>query len=175
MKIVIVNGAAKVGKDQFANFFKKHYKYKSVNWSTIDKVKKISKRNFGWNGKKTDEARKLLSEMKRIWSEFNNGPFEDMVQKISKYNSGLKKVDKENIIYFIHCREPHEIQKFVDKYGDKCITMLLNKEDREVPNNESDKNVANFKYDYYIDNNGNKKDLEKQVKDFIEKLKKPQI
>jgi len=175
MKIVIVNGSARCGKDQFANFFKKNYEYESVNWSTIDKVKKISKRNFGWDGKKTDNARLLLSEIKRIWSEFNNGPFEDMVQKISKYNSNLEKLSKQNIVYFVHCREPHEIKKFVDKYGEKCLTVLLKREDREVPNNNSDKNVANYKYDFYIDNNGDKKVLEKQVLEFIETIKKPQI
>jgi dephospho-CoA kinase len=168
MKIVILNGSNQSGKDQFANFFKKHYKYESVNWSTIDKVKKISKRNFGWDGKKTEEARLLLSEMKRIWSEFNNGPFKDMVQKISKYNSNLPKYDRQNIVYFIHCREPHEIQKFVDKYDKNCLTVLLKKDDREVANNYSDKNVANYKYDFYIDNNGDKKELENQVIKFIE-------
>ena len=172
MKIIIVNGSNNSGKDQFANFFKKHYEYKSVNWSTIDKVKKISKRNFGWNGKKTDEARKFLSEIKRVWSEFNNGPFEDMVNKISKYNANLPKSERQNIVYFIHCREPHEIQKFVDKYGKKCITVLLKREDREVANNDSDKNVANYEYDFYIDNNGDKKELEKQVIEFIETIKK---
>ena len=60
MKVIIVNGSSRVGKDQFANFFKKHYEYKCVNWSTIDKVKKVSKRNFGWNGKKTDEESQIL-------------------------------------------------------------------------------------------------------------------
>jgi len=75
MKIIIVNGSSGVGKDEFANLFKKNYQYKCYNWSTIDKVKKISEHNFGWNGDKTDEARKFLSEIKRIWTEFNNGPF----------------------------------------------------------------------------------------------------
>jgi len=171
MKVIIINGSNSVGKDNFANFFKKHYEYKSVNWSTIDEVKKISKRNFNWNGDKTDEARKFLSEVKRVWSEFNNGPFEDMVKKISKYNSNLEKSVRNNIIYFIHCREPYEIQKFVDKYGKKCLTLLLKRDDREVANNDSDKNVANYEYDFYFDNNGDKKELEKQVIEFIEKIK----
>lgn len=172
MKIVILNGSARNGKDQFANFFKKKYKYKCVNWSTIDKVKNVSKRNFGWNGKKTDEARLFLSEIKRVWSEYNNGPFVDMTNKISDHYSKLDKKDQLNMIYFIHCREPHEIQKFVDKYGDDCITLLLKREDREVPNNESDKNVANFNYDFTIDNNGDKEKLKIQAIEFINTLTK---
>ena len=124
MKIIIVNGSNNSGKDQFANFFKKHYEYKSVNWSTIDKVKKVSKRNFGWNGKKTDEARLFLSEIKRVWTNFNNGPFVDMTNKITKHYSKLENNDKENMIYFIHCREPHEIQKFVDGKDDIILSLL---------------------------------------------------
>ena len=171
MKVIILNGAACTGKDNFANYFKKHYKYKCINWSTIDKVKKISKRNFGWDGKKTEPARKFLSEVKRIWGEYNNGPFNDMVKQISTHYSKLDKKDKKNFIYFIHCREPYEIQKFVDKYGKKCSTLLLRREDREVPDNLADKNVNNFNYDFVIENNGNKKDLEKQAIDFIDKIK----
>ena len=174
MKIIIINGSSSVGKDNFANFFKKHYEYKSVNWSTIDKVKKVSKRNFGWNGKKTDEARLFLSEIKRVWTNFNNGPFEDMINKITKHYSKLEKKEQQNMIYFIHCREAHEIQKFVDKYGDDCKTILLKREDREVPNNDSDRNVANFNYDFTIDNNGNKQDLKKQSLEFINTLTKKQ-
>ena len=171
MKVVIVNGAASTGKTNFAGFFKKHYKYKCINWSTIDKIKKLSKRHFNWDGKKTDEARKFLSEIKRIWGEYNNGPFNDIVKKISDHYSKLDKKDKKNFIYFIDCREPYEIQKFVDKYKKNCITILLKREDREVPDNLADKNVANFNYDYIIDNNGIKKDLEKEAIKFIEKIK----
>ena len=44
------------------------------------------------NHAETDDARKFLSEMKRIWSEYNNGPFNDVVEKIDKHN---KKLDKK--------------------------------------------------------------------------------
>jgi polyhydroxyalkanoate synthesis regulator phasin len=171
MRVIIINGSGRVGKDQFTNYVKKHYDGKCLNWSTIDKVKKISKRNFGWGGIKTDEARRFLSEMKRIWSEYNNGPFLDMVKQISNFNSKLNKKDKRNVIYFIHCREPQEIQKFVDKYDEKCTTLLLKRDDRDVPDNLSDKNVNNFNYDFVIQNNGNKKDLEKEAINFLEKIK----
>jgi len=73
--LILINGANNSGKDQFVEFFAKHYKFKTVNLSTIDRVKELSEQYFGWNGKKTEEARKFLAEMKRIWAEFNNGPF----------------------------------------------------------------------------------------------------
>jgi hypothetical protein len=171
MKVIIINGSAQNGKDNFVKYFKKNYEYKCMNWSAIDKVKKIAKRNFGWNGKKTNEARKFLSEIKRIWIEFNNGPFEDIVKKISKHFLTLSEIDSKNIVYFIHCREPYEIQKFADKYGDDCVTLLLKREDRLVPDNDSDKNVDNYNYNFIIKNNGNKKDLEQESIKFIENIK----
>lgn len=171
MKVIIVNGAATSGKDQFVKYFKKNYKYKSVNWSTIDKVKKISMKNFGWNGDKTEESRKFLSDVKKLWIEFNNGPFEDMVKTISKHNSKLNKKDKKNVVYFVHCREPLEIQKFVDKYNEDCITLLIKRDNIDIPNNDSDKNVEDFVYTHTINNNGTKEDLKKESEMFIEKLK----
>jgi hypothetical protein len=59
----------------------------------------------------------------------------------------------------------------VDKYNNKCITVLLKREDRDIPNNESDKNVANFNYDFIINNVGDKKQLEKEALDFLNKIK----
>jgi len=171
MKIIIVNGSSGVGKDEFANLFKKNYQNKCYNWSTIDKVKKISKNNFGWNGDKTDEARKFLSEIKRIWTEFNNGPFIHMKKKILKHHSNLEKNHKTNIVYFIHCREPLEIKKFQNEFGDRCITLLVKRNNIEIPDNESDKNVEDFIYDYIIENDGDKKDLEEKAIKFIKKIK----
>lgn len=170
MKIIILNGSGKVGKDKFSEFCMKYHK-NSINWSTVDKIKKIAKSNFGWDGEKTDDARKFLSEMKRIWTEYNDGPFLNIVNKISKHQSKLNDYDRDDFIYFIHCREPQEIQKFVNKYEDKCITVLIKRDDRDVPDNDSDKNVDNFHYDYIIDNNGTINDLEKTSIDFLNKIK----
>jgi hypothetical protein len=170
MKVVIVNGSARTGKDKFVNFFSKHYKHDCFNWSTIDIVKEYAKKDFGWNGKKTDKARLFLSEIKRIWSDFNDGPFQYMVNKIE--NNQNSDTNNKNTIYFIHCREPKEIKKFVKKYKNDCITILLEREDRPVPNNNSDKNVKNFNYDVTIENNGNEKDLEKDAILMIEKINK---
>ena len=93
-----------------------------------------------------------------------------MSNKISKHYNSLINIDQDNVVYFIHCREPKEIQKFLDKYGDNCVTLLVRRNNVNVPNNESDKNVENFDYDYYIDNDGNKKDLKQKSKEFIKIL-----
>lgn len=171
MYVIIVNGAAKNGKDNFVKFFMDHYDFKAVNWSTIDKVKEIAKKNFGWDNKKTNEARKFLSEIKRVWGEYNNGPFNYMTNKIDNHFKKLNKKNKNNIIYFIHCREPYEIQKFKDKYKENCLTILLKRDDREVPDNDADRNVNNYNYDKIIQNNGNKIDLQLEAIKYVEEFK----
>lgn len=176
MYVIIINGANRSGKDNFVEYFIKHYEYKSINMSTIDRVKEIAKKHFDWDGKKTEPARKFLAEMKKIWAEYNNGPFLYMIEKIKNHYSSLDKKDKKNFIFFIHCREPEEIQKFKDKYGDKCLTILLKREDRnekkKIADNHADMGVDNYQYDEIILNNGSKIDLELEAVKFIEKIRK---
>jgi len=176
MHIMIVNGSNQSGKDNFVNFFIKHYEFKSMNLSTIDRVKEISKKYFGWDGKKNEPSRKFLSDIKRIWAEYNNGPFKYMVNKIKENNKKLSKEDKDNIVYFVHCREPEEIKKFKDYYKNKCYTILLKRDVRteknKISNNDSDMNVENYDYDKIVINKGNKMDLELESIKFLNDFKK---
>lgn len=176
MLIIIISGANNSGKDNFVEFFIKHYEYKSVNFSTIDRIKELSSKYFGWNGKKTEPARKFLAEMKRIWAEFNNGPFLYTVKDIKSHYSKLNKKNKKNIIYFVHCREPEEIQKFKDKYKEKCIAILLRRDERteriKIADNHADMGVDNYTYDKIIMNNGSKIDLELEAVKFLEEIRK---
>lgn len=171
MFVIIVNGSGRSGKDKFVEFFIDQYKYKAFNWSTIDRVKDIAKKNFRWNGKKTERARKFLAEMKRIWAEYNNGPFLDTKNKIDNHYKKLNKKNKENVIYFVHCREPEEIKKFKDVYRNSCITILLKRDDRVVPNNHADMGVNNYDYDKIINNNGNEVDLRMEATKFIDYIR----
>jgi hypothetical protein len=173
---IIISGSNNSGKDNFVESFIKHYEFKATNMSTIDRVKEISKKYFNWDGKKTEPARKFLAEMKRIWAEYNNGPFVYMTKKIKEHYSKLSKKDKRNYIFFIHCREPEEIQKFKDMYKDKCLTILLKREERteskKIANNHADMGVDNYNYDRVILNNGSKIDLELEAVKFVEEIRK---
>ena len=46
--------------------------------------------------------------------------------------------------------------------SDKC---------EKITSNDSDANVENYVYDYYIDNNGTLEELEEKALEFINKLK----
>jgi hypothetical protein len=172
MKIIILNGSNNSGKDNFAGSFIKHYEYKAVNISTIDRVKELSKKYFGWDGKKTEPARKFLAEMKKIWAEYNNGPFIQTIKQIKEINYKLKKSEQKHLIVIVHCRESEEIQKFKDKYKEKCITVLLKREERteknKIANNHADMGVDN--YDKIVYNSGSKLDLELEAIKLIEEI-----
>lgn len=120
-QIVIINGTGGSGKDTFVEFASK---YASIeNFSSIDTIKTIASLEvyqnqkglewlveYGWKGQKTEKDRKLLSELKRIWKEYNDLPFKDTEKAIELF----QKSDKD--ILFIHIREPEEIKRVVDAF-----------------------------------------------------------
>ena len=69
------------------------------------------------------------------------------------------------------CREPEEIQKFVTRLGAKTLFVLNKKAESQNFSNKSDKEVLNYQYDYYIDNNGTLEDLKNAAKRFLEIIK----
>lgn len=162
--IIIINGAATSGKDEVVKIAARLLQSTEIfNLSTIDNVKEACNRYFGFNYDIKDEkSRKFLSDIKDAWTEFNNGPFIDILVEI-KYI----KLHFNNYIIFVHCREPSEIQKFKDYYKDKCVTLLITRPDITIPHNHADQNVNMYKYDYYIKNDGSINDLQEKVKEFI--------
>jgi hypothetical protein len=163
MKIIIVNGSNTVGKNNFVKFFSSNLQGVIYEISTVDVIKKISKKYFGWNGKKDESSRKFLSDMKKLWTEFNDGPFIDTIERIER---------KSPDYVFIYCREPSEITKFKNYYNDNLITILIKRDDRIPANNFSDMNVDNYVYDYYIYNNGDKEMFKETCIQLYEEMKK---
>lgn len=164
IQVVIINGHPKSGKDKFVWFCKKYCKKMDIkihNFSTVDKVKKAAKK-LGWDGEKTDEARKFLADVKRVWTSYNDGPFNTTVERIDKKY-------KENSIFFVHCREPKEIKKFATHYGESMITVYLDKPGH-IPDNTADKNVKNYNYDHYIDSNISDEELQESAIKWIDSL-----
>lgn len=159
-KIVIINGQAGTGKDTFVELYKKYSSKRVFNLSTITEVKEIAKQ-MGWNGQKDDRSRKLLSDLKKLWVEYNDGIFEELKQFCYNYKS------EENVI-FIHCREPQEIRKFKKEFKLQCTTVLVN---RNVccPDNDSDKNVFDYEYDVEIGNDGTKEELEELIQKLVKR------
>ena len=70
----------------------------------------------------------------------------------------------------VQSREPSEIQKYVQTLGATAVFVRGGHREENVNSNESDRNVANFSYHYYIDNTGNLADLDIEVSKFVKWL-----
>ena len=158
-KIIVINGNGSVGKDTFVELCKEVNSTVN-NISTVSFIKEIAKL-CGWDGTKTPENRKFLSDLKDMLEEWGNVPN----KKVEEYIEYLDKAENQQIL-FIHAREPHNIQYYKDKYN--AITVLMvNDRIEQVTSNHADFEVYDFTYDYIIDNNGDLEQLKSSAKTFM--------
>lgn len=165
-RIVIINGKGASGKDTFVDMVKEYVN--TENYSSIDLIKKVAKQ-LGYDGGKTMEDRKFLSDMKLLATEYNDAPYNDIINRILKF---LYCKDNKNNLLFLHVREPKEIQRLLEfgKENNLEISTLLIVRDllkKETYGNMADDNVDNFIYDYYVFNNGTKEDLYGKMLEYL--------
>jgi len=153
MIIVPINGAAQSGKDTFCEYVKNVcrmcHDITVFKMSSIDDVKNIAM-EMGWNGVKTDYSRKFLSDLKDLWTVYNDGPLNNFKKKVA----GLYDSYPYAVILY-HVREPEEIKKLKDYYTKMCITVLVRRPGVPVPDNHADQNVEKFKYNVMVNNSSN--------------------
>lgn len=172
MKVIIVNGSPRSGKSLFCEFCREQLNGWGYEYSTVDFVKQIAC-YCGWDGTKSLQNRKFLSDLKDLLTEWNDIPYKkvtDEIQKVLKRYKTLE-IDTDKLIFFIHCREPKEIQKFVDRMGAKTLIVRRLEAEEQKQSNHADSNVFNYDYDYVICNNGTKDDLFDESNRFLEKIK----
>lgn len=158
-KVIVINGNGRVGKDTFVDFcFESNHNVHQI--STVDFVKHIATL-CGWDGTKTPENRRFLSDLKDLLEEWGNIPN----KKVEEYIEYLQTAEDPQIL-FIHAREPKNIQYYKDKYN--AITILItNDRVEQVTSNHADMGVYDFEYDYIIDNNGTLEDFKLKAKKFM--------
>ena len=143
----VINGAGGVGKDTLCSIAAKKYKVRNV--SSITPIKELASR-CGWNGEKTDRARKFLSDLKRLTVEFSDFPTVYLTEQYRSFLQG----DEE--ILFAHIREPEEIEKFVRATDGNAVTLLIRGGRRFSHGgrygNASDDGVEEYPYNYIFYN-----------------------
>lgn len=162
-KIYIVNGLARAGKDTFASLLGKFLIVKKI--SSVDDVKKIAK-SCGWDGGKTEKDRKFLSDLKLLLTNYNDFPFKSIEGQVHVFNNFLC-----SDVLLIDIREPREIERAKQEFGAETI-FIVNDRVPQITSNMADANVKNYKYDYYIFNNGTLEEFEQHVKEFAEEVVK---
>lgn len=162
IKIVIINGPPTSGKDTFCDQCKQIMRYYggiAYSISTIDRIKTLAENEFGWDGHKDSRARNFLADFKSLLTKYYDLPYTwtcSTINQIQHINNSRNR----NVVIFVHCREPEEIDKFIKHYGEDIVTTLLI--DREVYkdfNNQADVGVYNYFYDCVIENNASLKEL----------------
>ena len=149
--VIIINGKGGSGKDTICDILNKHYPV--TNISTITKVKQAAKLMFGWKGGKELKDRKFLSDLKDLWTNYNDGPLKYACEKYMQFRD--KPATVYNEIMVIHAREPEEIKKLCNAINDiPCVTLLIKSPRTEgiEYGNEADDLVNKYPYDFVYSN-----------------------
>lgn len=151
MKVIVVNGAARSGKDSFVDYCLEELKSNSAKWSSVDFVKDVAK-YCGWNGVKDEKGRKFLSDLKDLLTEWDDVPMKKLSEAVRNMKHRELKMKQPQFL-FVFVREPEEIAKIVDKF--KAITVCVRRSESEKvsPKNHADLEVLDYEYNFYIDNN----------------------
>ena len=142
---VVINGAGGVGKDTLCAFAAEKYRVRNV--SSAEPVKAVA-RTGGWTGEKDDKSRRLLSDLKALFTGYNDLCFRYIMEEYRRFLEG------EEQVLFVHIREPEEIARFAAALSGRAVTLLVVNSARaaRVYQNPSDDNVAHYPYDCTYDN-----------------------
>ena len=168
--IIVINGAGGVGKDTLCNIAARHFAVWNI--SSITPIKELAT-VCGWQGEKTDKARKFLADLKQLTIEYSDYPLRWLMNKCEEFYAS------DATVLFVHIREPKEIQKFVEATNGKALTLLiegseyfLSKRAGQAYGNAADDDVANYNYDYYYKNEYSLKETEEIFPRFLRKVLK---
>lgn len=167
MSVWICNGLPKSGKTTFENYVRELYDGPCIIISTIDTVKAIAI-ELGWNGEKTPQDRKFLSDLKRLLTEWQDIPFQKALQEIRRAQLYFK----EDPLIFVDSREPEEIKRFVDTVGAKTLYVSRPGLSAKHQSNDSDANVEDWVYDVVIYNDLGLDGLRNRAKNFIKMIER---
>jgi len=171
-KVICVNGAKRSGKDTFTQLCQQYLgENRSYAVSSVDFVKSIAKQ-AGWDGTKTEKDRKFLSDLKDLLTRWNDVPYNKIMESISDHIFHKKTYGEEynNLVVFVHIREPEEIAKMVKRVNAKTLFIHRASAEEATCSNHADADVLNYNYDYVIDNNGTLSDLAAKAAEFCEKI-----
>lgn len=178
MKVVLISGKARSGKDTFANYVEAAFNNKGLKVCRLgfgDYIRYYVKRYFGWDGDDETKPRDLMCKIgteiirEQIDKEFHVKRILDDIKVLSHFY---------DVAIISDVREPIEIEK-PKKELDDCISIHLIRENFESTLTDEQKKhytevaLDSFdKYDYTILNDATKEELEQKAIKLVEELTK---
>ncbi len=160
MKLIVINGSAESGKDKFIEFIQEMCGKEAMifNESTIDPVKRALL-SLGMDPTdKTPENRQMMVDLKQLWIKNTTGMGSvDYTEKMFTFYKEQYTIFDGPKVLFIHCREPEEIRKIVDRFPNECETLLISSPNGKALKNGADDVVNDYLYTTSLFND---KDLE---------------
>ena len=169
LRVVIVNGRPGVGKTTFEDYCGEVLGYYFVKRrSTIDIIKWIASQ-YGWTGSKELKDRKFLSDLKDIFTNYNDLPHKDIKKFLEDWEFSLKRenlIDKPHIL-FVDSREPEDIERLKQEFNATTLLIRRPGDENIETSNHADEKVFEYEYDYTLYNDGAEADLTEKAIDFI--------
>ena len=173
MKIIMISGKARSGKDTLGDFLIKHLEENSkpCRVQIGQYIKYYAMKYFGWDGEEDTKPRDLLNHLGT-----------EIIRNKIDPDFHIKRLlqDLEVLSYFYDTfvisdvRFPNEIEKVKEKY-DNVITIHIERDSDEL--NEEQKNnitetaLDNYdNYDIRINNNGTLEELENKAIDIVKEV-----
>lgn len=164
MKVVVINGAPRSGKDTFIKLCNSR-KVNVIGISIVDEIKRIAK-DIGWDGEKNLRSRKFLSDLKDLADNYNDFSFNRLEKRLSIAGE-LEKLNRLPTVVFVVARDPKDISRLVEKYRATALCIRRTEAEAENVSNHADKEILNYSYDIYINNDGSLEKLEKCANAFM--------
>ena len=156
MKIIMISGKARSGKDTLADFLFKEFeeKEKPCRVQISQYIKYYAQKYFGWDGEEESKPRDLLNYLgteiirNKINPDFHINRLIEDIEVLSYFY---------DVFIISDVRFPEEIKKVKEKY-DNVITIRINRDSNELNSNQKS-NITETAldeyedYDYFIDNN----------------------
>lgn len=167
MHIYVINGYPRAGKSTFVDYVRGAVGEEYVcEISTVDTIKQIAK-TVGWDGTKDAKSRKFLSDLKDLFTDYNNFPIRETIEKVDSFRNYLRSYGVEDKgVIFIHCREPKDIGILVERLGAQTLFIERDFAKSAEFSNHADAEVDNYHYDLSVSNNGTLKDFKDSAYQF---------
>lgn len=166
--VYVICGVSGSGKDEFIKQLSNlAQEYNVVNISSVQWIKCLLQ-DMGIENQRTEEGRKLISDLKIAFEHFDNYGTKKVVKEVHDAFDHDEYLDP---IVFVHIREQEHIDTFKELLGNNYDVMVVKvrrpSAETIVPNNDGDMSTLLVNHDITIYNDGSLEDLIKTAKSFF--------